>query len=65
MAFDGFARHGHGVIQILPSRETTRNIRYFHAPGVFVIAHGNRNWVKHVCHSPKALRVVTIPTEIH
>ncbi|MCY1463955.1 hypothetical protein D9M71_819200 [compost metagenome] len=39
MTFNGFTGHGHRVIQIFPGGKAPRNVGYFHAPGVLVVAH--------------------------
>lgn len=53
---NGLAGHRHGVVQIVACGEATGNIRHFNTPGVLVIAHGNRNRVKHIHRPPGTLR---------
>jgi hypothetical protein len=37
MAFDRFAGHGYGVVQVLSGGEATGNVRDFHTPGVVLV----------------------------
>ncbi|MNN97691.1 hypothetical protein D3C81_2169070 [compost metagenome] len=48
MTFDGFARHRHGIVKIIPRREAARDVWNLNSPSVLLITGKNRNRKKHL-----------------